>query len=190
MEVENLYCQFFSYSPNRFWRILSMLFNSHPIIKWRWKKFCCNYFDAKPQFDWTIKTVCIVAYSSTRVQSNRRSGSRLRLARVRFLSYAKPILRKKKTTVLQSNVDVGSVISAAVSRVLKLERGPPAVSPTSSLAHQLPPPPARRRKKKKSSVLMGLILQFIISLWSLNTKTSFLLGWINCLKTLHPHPLS
>ena len=29
-------------------------YGSHPTIKWRWKKFCCNYFDAKPQFDWTI----------------------------------------------------------------------------------------------------------------------------------------
>ena len=41
-------------SPNRFWRIFSMLLQSHPTIKWRWKKLCCNYFDAKPQFDWTI----------------------------------------------------------------------------------------------------------------------------------------
>ena len=65
---------------------------------------------------------------------------------MRFLSYAKPILRKKKTTVLQSNVDVGSVISAAVSRVLKLERGPPAVSPTAPL-----PPPASQEEKKKLS---------------------------------------
>lgn len=24
-----------------------------PTIKWRWNKFCCNYFDIKPQFDWT-----------------------------------------------------------------------------------------------------------------------------------------
>ena len=40
-------------SPNRFWRIFSMLLKSHPTIKGRWKKFCCNYFDAKPQFDWT-----------------------------------------------------------------------------------------------------------------------------------------
>ena len=66
---------------------------------------------------------------------------------MRFLSYAKPILRKKKTNVLQSNVDVGSVISAAVSRVLKLERGPPAVSPTAPL----PPPPASQEEKKKLS---------------------------------------
>ena len=29
-------------SPNRFWRIFSMLLNSHPTIKWRWKWFCCN----------------------------------------------------------------------------------------------------------------------------------------------------
>ena len=28
-------------SPSRFWRIFSMLLNSHPTIKWRWKKFCC-----------------------------------------------------------------------------------------------------------------------------------------------------
>ena len=40
-------------SPNRFWRISSMLLNSHPTIKWRWKKWCCNCFDAKPEFDWT-----------------------------------------------------------------------------------------------------------------------------------------
>ena len=40
-------------SPNRFWRIFSMLLNSHSTIKWRWKKFLCNYFDTKPQFDWT-----------------------------------------------------------------------------------------------------------------------------------------
>ena len=65
---------------------------------------------------------------------------------MRFLSYAKPILRGKKTTVLQSNVDVGSVISAAVSRVLKLERGPPAVSPTAP-----PPPPPSQEEKKKLS---------------------------------------
>ena len=37
----------------QFWRIFSMLLNSHSTIKWRWKKFCCNYFDAKTQFDWT-----------------------------------------------------------------------------------------------------------------------------------------
>ena len=44
----------FSYlSPNEFWRIFRMLLNSQPTIKWRWKKFCCNYFDAKTQFDWT-----------------------------------------------------------------------------------------------------------------------------------------
>ena len=29
-------------SPNQFWRIFSMLLNSHSTIKWRWKKFCCN----------------------------------------------------------------------------------------------------------------------------------------------------
>ena len=40
-------------SPNRFWRIFSMLLRSHPTIKWRWKIFCCNSFDVKPQFDWT-----------------------------------------------------------------------------------------------------------------------------------------
>ena len=40
-------------SPNRFWQIFSMLLQSHPTIKWRWKKLCCNSFDAKPQFDWT-----------------------------------------------------------------------------------------------------------------------------------------
>ena len=67
---------------------------------------------------------------------------------MRFLSYAKPILRKKKTTVLQSNVDVGSVISAAASRVLKLERGPPAVSPTSPPP---PPPRASQEEEKKPS---------------------------------------
>ena len=33
---------FANLSPNRFWRIFSMLLNSHPTIKWRWKKFCCN----------------------------------------------------------------------------------------------------------------------------------------------------
>ena len=30
---------FFHVSPNRFWRIFSMLLNSHPTIKRRWKKF-------------------------------------------------------------------------------------------------------------------------------------------------------
>ena len=29
-------------SPNRFWRIFSMLLQSHPTIKWRWKKLGCN----------------------------------------------------------------------------------------------------------------------------------------------------
>ena len=33
--------------------LVCCLLKSHPIIKGRWKKFCCNYFDAKPQFDWT-----------------------------------------------------------------------------------------------------------------------------------------
>ena len=46
-------CNFSHVSPNRFWRIFSMLLQSHPTIKWRWKKLCCNSFDAKPQFDWT-----------------------------------------------------------------------------------------------------------------------------------------
>ena len=40
-------------SPNRFSRIFSMMLNSLPTIKWRWKKLCCNCFDAKPEFDWT-----------------------------------------------------------------------------------------------------------------------------------------
>ena len=31
----------------------SMLLSNLPTIKWRWNKFCCNYFDIKPQFDWT-----------------------------------------------------------------------------------------------------------------------------------------
>ena len=69
------------------------------------------------------KTVRIFAYSSTREQSNKRSGTRLktesetekrrygrvrlaRFARVRLFRHALPIflliLRKKKTTVLQS----------------------------------------------------------------------------------------
>ena len=65
---------------------------------------------------------------------------------MRFLSYAKPILRKKTTTVLQSNVDVGSVISAAVSRVLKLEGA------SGGLSHRTtPPPPASQEEKKKLS---------------------------------------
>ena len=42
-------------SPNQFWRIFSMLLNSHPTIKWRWKWLCCIYFDAQTQFDWTFK---------------------------------------------------------------------------------------------------------------------------------------
>ena len=54
-------------SPNRFWRIFSMLLKSHPTIKWRWKKFCCNYFDAKPQFDWTNITPTV--YSNRRVSA-------------------------------------------------------------------------------------------------------------------------
>ena len=29
-------------SPNQFWRIFSMLLQSHSTIKWRWKKFRCN----------------------------------------------------------------------------------------------------------------------------------------------------
>lgn len=33
--------------------IFSMLLSNLPTIKWRWNKFCCNYFDIKPQFDWT-----------------------------------------------------------------------------------------------------------------------------------------
>ena len=33
-------------SPNQFWRIFSMLLNSHPTI---------YYFDAKQQFDWTVR---------------------------------------------------------------------------------------------------------------------------------------
>ena len=48
-------------SQNRFWPIFSMLLNSHPTIKWRWKNFCCNWFDAKPQFDWT--SVVYVEYA-------------------------------------------------------------------------------------------------------------------------------
>ena len=54
MEVENLYCQFFAYFTEPILADFIMLFNSHPIIKWRWNKFCCNYFDAKPHFDWTV----------------------------------------------------------------------------------------------------------------------------------------
>ena len=44
VKVENLYCQFSScfVSPHRFWRIFSMLLQSHPTIKWRRKKFFCN----------------------------------------------------------------------------------------------------------------------------------------------------
>ena len=48
-----IFSNFSHLSPNRFWRIFSMLLNSHPTIKWRWKKLFCNKFDAKPQFDWT-----------------------------------------------------------------------------------------------------------------------------------------
>ena len=44
---------FFHVSLNRFWRIFSMLLSSLPTIKGRWKKLCYNYFDIKPQFDWT-----------------------------------------------------------------------------------------------------------------------------------------
>ena len=50
------------------------------------------------------KTVRIFAYSSTREQSNKRSGS-VRLARVRLLRHASPIsllILRKKSTVLQS----------------------------------------------------------------------------------------
>ena len=54
VEVENLYCQFFAYFTEPILADFIMLFNSHPIIKWRWNKFCCNYFDAKPHFDWTV----------------------------------------------------------------------------------------------------------------------------------------
>ena len=65
------------------------------------------------------KTVRIFAYSSTREQSNKRSGTRLktesetarlrlaRFARVRLLRHALPIsllILRKKTTVLQSNL--------------------------------------------------------------------------------------
>ena len=40
--------------PNRFWRIFSILLSTLPTMKGRWKKLCCNYFDVKSQFDWTI----------------------------------------------------------------------------------------------------------------------------------------
>ena len=41
--------------------LASMLLNSHPTIKWRWKNFCCNWFDAKSQIDWT--SVVYVEYA-------------------------------------------------------------------------------------------------------------------------------
>ena len=53
VKVENLYFQFFWCFTEPILAIFSMLLNSHPTIKCRWKKFCCYWFDAKPQFEWT-----------------------------------------------------------------------------------------------------------------------------------------
>ena len=39
--------------PHEFWGTFSMLVSWPLSIIWRWQKFCCNYFDFKPQDDWT-----------------------------------------------------------------------------------------------------------------------------------------
>ena len=57
----------FSYlSPNRFWRIFSILLNSHPTIKW---------LDAKPQFDWTNRRHYQSLGKRTRTQRAAQSCS-------------------------------------------------------------------------------------------------------------------
>ena len=73
------------------------------------------------------KTVRIFAYSSTREQSNKRSGTRLkteserlaRFARVRLLRHALPIsllIMRKKPTVLQSSIVTLSLLSPSCKR--------------------------------------------------------------------------
>ena len=68
------------------------------------------------------KTVRIFAYSSTREQSNKRSGTRLRLARfahARLLRHALPIsllIWRKKPTVLQSTALFTNTRSLVPSR--------------------------------------------------------------------------
>ena len=39
VKVETFISNFSHLSPNRFWGIFSMLLNSHPTIKWRWKNY-------------------------------------------------------------------------------------------------------------------------------------------------------
>ena len=39
--------------PHEFRGTFSMFVSWPPSIIWHWQKFCCNYFDFKPQDDWT-----------------------------------------------------------------------------------------------------------------------------------------
>ena len=58
---------FWHVPQNGFWRIFSMLLDWPFLPKWRWKQFCCNYFDVEPRkcLDW-------LDYSTT-VAGNKKS---------------------------------------------------------------------------------------------------------------------
>ena len=85
------------------------------------------------------KTIRIFAYSSTREQSNKRSGTRLKtesetgerqffsLARVRLVRHALPIsllILRKKPTVLQSSftLDLWQTTSASTTRQWEIQK--------------------------------------------------------------------
>ena len=77
VKVENLYCQFFSFSPNRFWRIFSMLLNSHPTIKRRWKKILL-------QLVWCETTIWLDYYGKGLIYYRPSSGPELYREKISF----------------------------------------------------------------------------------------------------------
>ena len=89
--------------------ILSYLLVFSP-YRWHQKEKEPLMEDGQAAVRWEFRLDSEVISSSTSEQSNKRTGSRLktesvRLLRYSYIRYAKPILRKKKPTILQSLID-------------------------------------------------------------------------------------